>query len=80
MKLWKTASLVLAAIVVIATGYGIGLVRQRFSARGTPSAIGKLAATTARQLAVSSNYRELRNPFSASRGNVRVGMEHFSDH
>jgi len=79
MRLWKTASLVLLALV-IATGYGIALVRRGFSARGTPSAIEKFAATTARKMAVPSNYRQLRNPFPPSSENVQAGMEHFSDH
>jgi mono/diheme cytochrome c family protein len=80
MKLWKTASLVLAAIVVIAAGYGLALTRRGFSARGTPSAIETFAATTALRLAVPSEYRRLQNPFPPSSENVRAGMEHFSDH
>ncbi len=80
LKLWKTVSLVLWAIVIIAMGYGIALVRRGFSARGTPSAVEKFAATTARRLAVPSNYRQLHNPFPASPENVQAGMEHFADH
>jgi mono/diheme cytochrome c family protein len=80
LKLWKTVSLVLWAIVIIAMGYGIVLVRGGFSARGTPSTVEKFAATTARKLAVPSKYRQLRNPLRASPENIRAGMEHFADH
>src|ERR1700730_2133555 len=31
-------------------------------------------------MAVPSEYRQLRNPFSGSPENVQAGMEHFSDH
>jgi mono/diheme cytochrome c family protein len=80
MKQRRGALLVLLAIVAIATGYGITLVRRGFSARRTPSAIEKFAATTARHMAVPSNYRQLHNPFPASLETVRAGMEHFADH
>ena len=42
--------------------------------------VEKFAATTARKLAVPSNYRQFRNPFPASLENVQAGMEHFADH
>jgi mono/diheme cytochrome c family protein len=80
MKPWKTVSLILIVFVVVAAGYGLTLVRRGFSARGTPSAIEKFAATTARKMAVPSKYRQLRNPFPPSPENIRAGMEHFSDH
>ena len=80
MKLWKAVLFVLLAIVVITMEYGIALVRRGFSARGTPSAIEKVVATTARKLAVPSEYRQLRSPLSASPETVGAGMEHFADH
>ena len=80
MKLWKTVSLILLLIVVVLAGFGIALIRRGFSARETPSAIETFVATTARQLAMPSNYRQLRNPFPNSPENIRAGMEHFADH
>ena len=81
MKLWKSTSLILlGAVVVVSVWYGIVLVERGFSARERPSAIEKLVATTARQLAVPSRYRQLRNPLSASPDNLHAGMEHFADH
>ena len=80
MKLWKTASLILLLIVLVLAGFGIALIRRGFSARETPSAIETFVATTARQLAMPSNYRQLRNPFPTSPENIRAGMEHFADH
>jgi mono/diheme cytochrome c family protein len=80
MRIWKTATLILLAILVVAAGYGLALVRRGFSARGTPSGIERFAATTARKLAVPSSYRQLHNPFPASPENIRAGMEHFADH
>jgi mono/diheme cytochrome c family protein len=80
MSFRKIGALVLLVFVVVAAGYGIRLTRRGFSARATPSAVEKLAATTARKLAVPSSYRQLRNPLSASPENNQAGMEHFSDH
>jgi mono/diheme cytochrome c family protein len=80
LKLWKTFSFVLFAIVVIAIGYGMALVRRGFSARETPSIVENFAATTARKLSVPSEYSRLRNPFTGSPENVQAGMEHFADH
>ena len=80
MKPWKTVSLILTAVVVVAAGYGLTLVRRGFSAHGTPSVIEKFAAATARKMAVPPKYRKLSNPFPASPENIQAGMEHFSDH
>jgi mono/diheme cytochrome c family protein len=80
MKVWRTVLLTLLAVVIAATGYGITLVRRGFSARGTPSSLEALAATTARSLALPSTYRQLRNPFAASPENIQAGTEHFADH
>ena len=80
MKPWKVASLILFAIAVAATAYGVTLVRRGFSALATPSAVEEFAATTARKMALPSEYRQLRNPIMPSTENIRAGMEHFADH
>ena len=80
MKPWKVVSLILIALAVAAAGYGLILVRRGFSALATPSAIEELAATTARQLALPSAYRQLRNPITPSTESIRGGMEHFAFH
>jgi mono/diheme cytochrome c family protein len=80
MKVSKAFSLALLLVVIIAAGYGVALIRGGFSTRESPSAIEKFVATTARQMAVPSNYRELRSPVVASPENLQAGMEHFSDH
>jgi mono/diheme cytochrome c family protein len=72
--------IVLIAAVAAAVGVGWYEIRRGFSARGTPSAIETFVATTARRLAVPSDYRPLRNPLPASPQNIRAGMEHFADH
>jgi hypothetical protein len=51
MRLWRTVSLILLAIVVVAAGCGLALTRRGFSARETPSMVEKFAATTALKLA-----------------------------
>ena len=73
MKPWKVVSLILFALAVAAAAYGLILVRRGFSALATPSAIEELAATTARKLAVPSEYRQLRNPIVPSMENIRGG-------
>jgi mono/diheme cytochrome c family protein len=80
MRPRKAILLILLAIVIVAAGYGLALMRRGFSARKAPSAIEKFAATAARQMAVPSNYRDLRNPLPSASENIRAGMEHFSDH
>ena len=68
---------VACAAAAIACGWVT--IRRGFSAHDNPSAIEKLVATTARQLAVPSQYRQLRNPLSSS-SDLHAGMEHFADH
>src|ERR1700676_1784316 len=80
MKAWKTISLSVLLIVVATSGFGFALIRRGFSARGTPSAAEKFAATTAPRLAVPSNYRQLHNPVPTSPENLRAGIDHFADH
>ena len=65
--------------IAAAAAFGWVTIRRGFSARDKPSAIETLIATTARQLAVPSQYRHLRDPLSSS-SDLHVGMEHFADH
>jgi mono/diheme cytochrome c family protein len=69
-----------AAGIAGAGAFGWMMIRRGFSALDNPSAIETLLATTARQLAVPSQYRQLRNPLPASSDNFHAGMEHFADH
>ena len=68
------------ACVVAAAAFGWVTIRRGFSARDNPSTIETLVTTTARQLAVPSQYRQLRDPLSDSSDNLHTGMEHFADH
>jgi mono/diheme cytochrome c family protein len=68
------------ACIAAAAAFGWVTIRRGFSARDNPSAIEALVATTARQLAVPSQYGMLRNPLPASSDNLHAGMEHFADH
>lgn len=67
------------ACVAAAAAFGWVTIRRGFSARNNPSAIEQLVAKTARQLAVPSQYRQLRNPLSSS-SDLHAGMEHFANH
>jgi len=67
------------ACIVATAAFGWVTIRRGFSARDNPSAIETLIATTARQLAVPSQYRHLRNSLSFS-SDLHAGMEHFADH
>jgi mono/diheme cytochrome c family protein len=68
------------ACIAAAAAFGWVTIQRGFSARDNPSAIETLVATTAHQLAVPSQYRQLRNPLPASSDNLHAGMEHFADH
>jgi mono/diheme cytochrome c family protein len=80
MKPWRAVLLTLVVLAVVAAGYGLILVRHGFSALATPSAVEEFAATTARKLAVPSEYRQLHNPITPSTESIRGGMEHFAFH
>jgi mono/diheme cytochrome c family protein len=80
MKPWKVVSLILLVLAVAAVGYGLTLVHRGFSALAKPSAVEEFAATTAREMAVPSDYRQLRNPMPSTAENIHRGMEHFADH
>jgi len=67
------------ACIAAAAAFRWVTIRRGFSARDNPSAIETLVATTARQLAVPSQYRQLRNPLSSS-SDLQPGIEHFADH
>lgn len=67
------------ACIAAAAAFGWVTIRRGFSARNNPSAIEQLVAKTARQLAVPSQYRQLRNPLSSS-SDLHAGMEHFANH
>jgi mono/diheme cytochrome c family protein len=77
----RTLLLSITLAGIAGTGaFGWVTIRRGFRARDNPSGIEKLVAATARQLAVPSQYRQLRNPLSDSSDNLRAGMEHFADH
>jgi len=80
MRARTIALIVLLFVVICAALVGWSVIRGGFSARGTPSGIERIAATTARKLAVPSSYRHLHSPFPGSPENIRAGMEHFADH
>src|SRR5580765_529363 len=66
------------ACIGAAAAFGWVTIRRGFSARNNPSAIETLIATTARQLAVPSQYRQLRNPLSSS-SDLHAGLQHLAD-
>ena len=70
---------IIVACVAAAAAFGWVAIRRGFSARDNPSPIETFIATTARQLAVPSQYRQLRNPLSSS-SDLHAGIEHFADH
>ena len=80
MKGLRLLGVVLLLIVISGAVFGWFKIRGGFSARAEPSSIETLLATTARKMAVPSNYRQLRNPFPPSTENLQAGREHFSDH
>jgi hypothetical protein len=77
-KLTLLLSITVACVAATAA-FGWVAIRRGFSARDNPSPIETFIATTARELAVPSQYRQLRNPLSSS-SDLHAGMEHFADH
>ena len=80
MKFWKAFSILLILVIAIAVAYAAEVMRHGFSAQAQPSKVETLIATSARSLAVPSDYRKLKNPYAASPEIIQAGMEHFADH
>ena len=80
MRRTKQAVNLLIIVVVAISTFGWYEIRRGFSARTEPSEVETLMATTARMLAVPSNYRQLHNPLLATPETIQAGMEHFADH
>lgn len=78
---WKRL-VVLAAIgaLGLAAGTGYWMIRRGFSAHGDPSAVERILARAARNLAVPAYYKTLKNPVPATPENLQAGLEHFADH
>jgi predicted CXXCH cytochrome family protein len=79
MKHWKIFSLLLIGLVLVASLYGIHLIRSGFSAADEPSTLEKVAARTARLLSIPSGAANEKNPFPASDENLREARERFAD-
>jgi len=80
VKLWKIALLVLTLVALTGAAFTVAMIRRGFSAREAPSTVEKIAALTARQMAIPSAYAGLHNPVAATGENLQAGLIHFSDH
>jgi mono/diheme cytochrome c family protein len=80
MKLRTKVSLVLLAVVIGATGFGIAQVRRGFSARDNPSTVEAFAARAIRRISIPAAAKKAANPFQATPENLKQAREHFADH
>jgi len=78
MKRWKALVLVVFGAVVVAAAYGALLVRRGFSAAGEPSSLEKIAARTARNLAIPHRARNEENPWKATPDTLKEAREDFT--
>ncbi len=69
---------VLGAAVVGAAAYGAILIRRGFSAAGEPSSLEKIAARTARHLAIPSRARNEENPWKPTSETMKEAREDFT--
>ena len=75
LLLWLVLLFVVTAIV-----QGMALIRHGFSARDAPSALETYVARTTRKLAVPSDARNQKNPFTATPEVLAEARAHFADH
>ena len=71
--------LALAFVILVVAG-AVVVVRRGFSARDQPSAPETYVARTARRLAVPSNAKNEKNPFTPSPELMAEARAHFADH
>ncbi len=74
---WRWA-LVIACAALLAGGYAFSVVSRGFSAKDEPSALEAHVARAARNWAVASRARDLKNPLEATAQNVQEGRERFA--
>ena len=75
LLLWLVLLFVVTAIV-----QGVAVIRHGFSARDAPSALETYVARTTRKLAVPSDARNQKNPFTATPEVLAEARAHFADH
>jgi mono/diheme cytochrome c family protein len=83
MKAWKAALLVLLALIIGIAAYGSRLIRRGFSARKEPSALERVVARTARNMAIPRDAREEENPWAGPPATPEVMADaraHWADH
>lgn len=77
-KKWLGFALVLIVIACIA--YAAAMIRNGFSARGTPSRLEAFTARKMRVMAIPAGARERKNPVAPSSEVMQEAMHHFADH
>jgi predicted CXXCH cytochrome family protein len=75
MNRWKAIVLVAA---VAAAAYGAVMIRRGFSAAAEPSFLEKIAARTARNLAIPASARKEENPWKATPETLKMAREDFT--
>jgi mono/diheme cytochrome c family protein len=76
----RVVPLVMVAAVVLVVAGAVATVRRGFSARDQPSALETYVARVARRLAVPSNAKGAKNPFTGSPELMAEARAHFADH
>src|SRR6202000_2338138 len=67
-------------VVGIAIAFGASMLHNGLSARATPTALEAFFAQHAHRLSIPSNERDMPNPVSASKENLKAARDHFADH
>jgi predicted CXXCH cytochrome family protein len=78
MKPRKALVLAVFGAAVFAAAYGTILIRRGFSAAGEPSSLEKIAARTARNLAIPSRARNEDNPWKPTSETLKEAREDFT--
>ena len=79
MKPWKKLLLVLVALLLLATAYGIVLISRGFSAAAEPSSLEKLLARSVRNLSIPARARIEKNPVIATPETLQEARNLFLD-
>ena len=76
----KHLGLLITFLVMVAIVGGIIAIHHGFSARDNPSGIERIVARTARNLAVPSRAKGMKNPVPNTTDNMHEAMAHWADH
>jgi len=73
-------STVIILVAALACAWFLGTTRRGFGTRDKPGSVEVVLATSMRDLAIPSHYKDMRNPVTTNADVIHEGMAHWADH